>query len=83
MTTNKTAAAAKAAPADINPATDFNPSGAPVQTVPDVDPSHPSVDADPRANTSADQNRIDFNDRSRTDADVVAEQLGIASKGAE
>ena len=83
MTTKKTAATSDAAPADIKPATAIDPSGAPVQTVPDVDPSHPAVDNDPRANTTAAQNRIDFNDPTRSDADVVAEQLGMASKGAD
>ena len=61
----KTIAAAKPAgaePANIPPATHIDPSGAPVQIVPDVDLSHPAVDNDPRANTTAEQNRIDFND---------------------
>jgi hypothetical protein len=43
-------------------ATEIDPSGAPHQIVPDVDLDHPAVDADPRANTTAEQNRIDFND---------------------
>jgi hypothetical protein len=46
----------------VAPATEIDPSGAPHQIVPDVDLDHPAVDADPRANTTADQNRIDFND---------------------
>lgn len=61
---------------DIAPATEFAPSGAPVQSVPDVDPSHPAVDADPRAGTSVAQNAIDFNDPRRPGREVVAEQLG-------
>jgi hypothetical protein len=46
----------------IAPASAFSTSGAPVQIVPDVDPSHPAVDNDPRANTTAEMNKIDFND---------------------
>lgn len=64
MTTKpKTDAADTAAkPTDIPPATEIDTSGAPQQIVPDVDMSHPAVDDDPRAGTSAEQNRIDFND---------------------
>lgn len=51
-------------------------SGAPQQIVPDVDMSHPAVDADPRANTSDQQNRIDFNDPSLEGHEAVAQQLG-------
>ena len=65
--------------ADIAPATEFAPSGAPIQPVPDVDLTHPALDADPRANTTADQNRIDFNDPSRAGVDVVSEQLGMTA----
>lgn len=53
-------------------------SGAPQQIVPDVDMSHPAVDADPRANTTADQNRIDFNDPTREGIDVVTERTSNA-----
>lgn len=88
MTTKNTAtrksSAAGAKSAAVQPATEFDPSGAPVQIAPDIDPAHPAVDANPRANTTADQNRIDFNDPTRFDADVVAEQLGMtAPKDAE
>lgn len=72
-TVSKTAGSA---PAKIPPATEFNPSGAPQQVVPDVDPSHPAVDNDPRADTTLDQNRIDFNDPKKSGAEVVTEQLG-------
>lgn len=64
-------------PANIAPATEINPSGAPQQVVPDVDMSHPAVDDNPRAGTTVDQNRIDFNDPTKPGADVVAEQLGM------
>ncbi|WP_020187799.1 hypothetical protein [Methylopila sp. 73B] len=67
-------------PANIPAATDFAPSGAPDQVVPDVDPSHPGVDADPRAGTSVDQNKVDFNDPTKSGAQVVAEQLGYKTE---
>jgi hypothetical protein len=64
--TKKTAEPAKAdesKPANIAPATGFNPSGAPDQ-VTDIDVGHPAVDNDPRAGTTVDQNKIDFNEPS-------------------
>lgn len=63
--------------ADIPPATQFDPSGAPVQIVPGVDMEHPAVDANPRSNTTENQNRIDFNDPTKEGVDVVMEQLGM------
>lgn len=77
MTTRAIAAKKPAAkkPAAIKPATTFAPSGAPEQTVPDVDPSNPAVDADPRATTTADQNRIDFNDPGLSAAEAVEKNL--------
>jgi hypothetical protein len=85
MTVKKTAAAKGAEtteekldkPADIAPATQIDPSGAPVQIVPDVDLEHPAVDANPRANTTEAQNKIDFNDPGKSGVDVVSEQLGM------
>jgi hypothetical protein len=62
-------------PADIAPATEVDPSGAPVQIVPDVDLSHPAVDADPRKGTTAAQNRIDFNDPNLSGGEAVAKML--------
>ena len=59
----------------IAPATEFDPTGAPHQTVPDVDVKNPAVDADPRANTSAEQNRIDFNDPTKSGAEAVEANL--------
>lgn len=75
--TTKKAAALKAAskPANIAPATEFETSGAPVQVVPGVDPAHPAVDNNPRANTTEDQNRIDFNDPTLSDAEAVRKNL--------
>lgn len=76
MTTKKTAPqAVPRKPAAPKPATSFAPSGAPEQTVADVDASNPAVDADPRANTSADQNRIDFNDPGLSSAEAVEKNL--------
>lgn len=63
-------------PAHIAPATAFSTSGAPVQVVPDVDPSHPAVDNDPRAGTTVDQNRIDFNDPTISGSEAVKRALG-------
>ena len=62
-------------PADIAPATEVDPSGAPVQIVPDVDLSHPAVDADPRKGTTVAQNQIDFNDPNLTGGEAVAKML--------
>jgi hypothetical protein len=64
----------------VDPATTFSPSGAPHQVVPDVDPDHPAVDNDPRKNTTADMNRIDFNDPTKTGAVIAAEQIEAALK---
>ena len=61
--------------ADIPAATEFDPSGAPVQSVPDVDPANPAVDANPRENTTEDQNRIDFNDPYADGSEIVERNL--------
>lgn len=61
--------------ASVAPATEFNPSGAPVQTVSDVDPSHPAVDDNPRADTTEEQNRIDFNDPTLSGSEAVEKNL--------
>lgn len=60
--------------AEVAPATDFSPSGAPRQ-VTDIDVDHPAVDNDPRAGTTANQNRIDFNDPVKPGHEVVEQQL--------
>lgn len=65
------------APADLPAAAEFAPSGAPVQVVPDVEPSHPAVDANPRANTTEAQNRIDFNDPTISGQEAVERNLGL------
>lgn len=72
--------------ANIAPATEFAPSGAPVQSVPDVDPEHPAVDNDPRKGTTVDQNRIDFNDPTISGSEAVQKNLdeqGSASAEAD
>lgn len=71
----KPSSAPAAAPANIAPATEFSPSGAPVQSVPDVDPGHPAVDANPRADTTTDQNKIDFNDPTLSGSEAVEKNL--------
>jgi hypothetical protein len=66
--------------AHIAPAVEFSTSGAPVQIVPDVDVSHPAVDNDPRANTTVNQNRIDFNDPTIDGAEAVRRNLDAQAK---
>ena len=63
------------------PATDIDTSGAPQQIVADVDMSHPAVDNDPRAFTTADQNKIDFNDPTLSGAEAVKRSLDAQAKG--
>ena len=53
---------------------DFGASGAPGVDV-DADNSHPALDADPRAGTTAEQNRIDFNDPTKTSQEAVEDAL--------
>jgi hypothetical protein len=60
-------------PANVADATEFNPSGAPVQHSKDVDPSHPAVDANPRAGTTV--NQIDFNDPNLSGEEAVIQNL--------
>lgn len=67
-------------PAQIAPATTFSTSGAPVQIVPDVDPSHPAVDNDPRAGTTEHMNRIDFNDPTVSGTQAVEQNLKDQAK---
>ena len=68
--------------ANIPAATEFAPSGAPVQTT-DIDPSHPAVDDNPRRDTTVDQNRIDFNDPTLTGQEAVEQHLTAAEKKAD
>lgn len=71
----KTATSTDENKANVAPATEFAPSGAAVQTVPDVDPSHPAVDDNPRENTTEEQNRIDFNDPTISGQEAVERNL--------
>lgn len=64
----------------IAPATDIDTAGAPQQIVPDVDMAHPAVDADPRAGTTAEQNRIDFNDPTIEGHEAVEKNLSADTK---
>ena len=80
-TQNEPARTVGDAPADnLAPATTFEASGATIEPtiVERVDMSHPAVDDKPRGGTTADQNRIDFNDPGKPDDEAVAEQLGAA-----
>lgn len=61
--------------AAVAPATEIDTSGAPQQIVPDVDMDHPAVDNDPRAGTTAAQNRIDFNDPTIEGHEAVEKNL--------
>ncbi|HEX2594799.1 MAG TPA: hypothetical protein VHL34_25075 [Rhizomicrobium sp.] len=79
-TKNTATANEAAAAANVAPASTFSPSGAPHQTT-EFDPGHPAVDNDPRAGTTAEQNRIDFNDP-RSAAEIAAEQLEAQAKKA-
>ncbi len=60
--------------ADLAAADDFSPSGAPRQ-VTEIDVSHPAVDNDPRAGTTVNQNRIDFNDPTISGREAVEQAL--------
>lgn len=79
-TATKAAKAPEPARADIATATTFSTSGAPMQIVPDVDPSHPAVDNDPRAGTTVNQNKIDFNDPSIEGHEAVEKNLKDQAK---
>ncbi|WP_242140863.1 hypothetical protein [Sphingomonas sp. TREG-RG-20F-R18-01] len=70
-------------PAGIPAAADFSTSGAPVQIVPDVDPSHPAVDNDPRAHTTLDMNRIDYNDPTIDGPEAAAKMLAAQASTAK
>lgn len=81
MTVKKTEAEnAAEKPAKIAPATEIDASGAPQQIVPDVDLDHPAVDNDPRAGTTIEQNKIDFNDPTLTGQEAVEKNLAEQAK---
>jgi len=66
-------------PEKLAPATEFAASGAVIEPaiVERVDMTHPSVDDAPRKNSTADMNRIDFNEPSALTPpeEVVEEEL--------
>lgn len=64
----------------VAPAKKVDTSGSPQQIVGDVDLSHPAVDNDPRANTTAESNQIDFNDPTLTGAEAVKRNLEVSAK---
>ena len=64
----------------VKPAETVDAAGAPQQIVPDVDMEHPAVDADPRAGTTAEQNKIDFNDPALSGSEAVEKNLKAQSK---
>lgn len=66
-------------PANVTPADGFEASGAPVQSS-DIDLDHAALDRNPRANTTADQNRIDFNDPLRPSSEIVTD--AVVGRGA-
>ena len=68
------ASAAAGTTAGIPAATTFSPSGAPHQTT-SIDVDHPAVDNNPRAGTTAEQNRIDFNNPKLSGAEAVEQNL--------
>lgn len=81
MTVKKTESEKPAdAPAQIAPASDVDTAGAPQQIVPDVDLSHPAVDNDPRAGTTIEQNKIDFNDPTLSGQEAVKQNLADQAK---
>lgn len=67
-------------PANVAPAAEVDTSGAPQQIVPDVDLEHPAVDNDPRAGTTVEQNKIDFNDPTLSGQEAVAKNLADQAK---
>ena len=83
MAVTKKSADADTKDANVAAATSVNTSGAAQQIVGDVDLSHPAVDANPRANTTELQNKIDFNDPTVSGHEAVAKALndqGVPTK---
>ena len=64
----------------VKPAETIDAAGAPQQIVPDVDMDHPAVDNDPRKGTTAEQNKIDFNDPTLTSSEAVEKNLKDQAK---
>lgn len=66
VTKKASSASTDSTPANIAPATDFEASGAVIEpgAKKGIDMSHASVDDNPRKDTTADMNKIDFNEPS-------------------
>lgn len=69
----------------LKPATEIAASGATIEPtiVERVDMSHPAVDDEPRAGTTADMNRIDFNDPSVSGQEAVERNLDAQAASGE
>ncbi len=70
--TKKAGSARKAA---VKPATKQEASGAVIEPTIATLPDHPAVDANPRAGTTVDQNRADFNDPTKSQEEAVEANL--------
>lgn len=62
----------------LDPAKEVAASGAIIEPeiAAGVDMAHPAADSNPRATSTADMNRIDFNDPTLSQEEAVAENLG-------
>lgn len=74
MTTRKRTSSTTAGK-NPKPATTAAASGAVIEKSAAKLIEHPAVDANPREGTTADMNRIDFNDPTKSDAKAVADNL--------
>lgn len=70
-------------PEELKPATKFEASGAIIEPaiVDRVDMSHPSVDANPREKSTADMNRIDFNEPTSLTSQEEAVARNLKAQG--
>lgn len=75
VVTKKAGSARKATPAKIAPATTQEASGAVIEPSIAKLPDHPAVDRNPREGTTADMNKIDFNDPTKSDEEAVIDNL--------
>lgn len=78
MATRKAGAAAprkSVAKSNLSPATTADASGSVIEPEAAKLPDHPAVDRNPRAGTTVDQNRVDFNDPTKTDEEAVVANL--------
>ena len=84
-TTKAVVKKAAAKPAVLAPATEVAASGALIEPAiaKGVDTSHPAVDANPRATSTAEMNQIDFNDPTLSPEEAVAKNLGAPAPKSE